>query len=223
MNGQMKQVNPIFLLVGKFLLIFTVVAVGLYYAGFNKAYTYILGNSVKAVYDDKKYGKSGLTDVLLPGEDNNKTDELRIFLLDTEEIARIKQARAAGQQTGAFRPQLIQVNIWDHAGLFLVFFIALVIASATNWKRALITLGIGLLILHVFFVWKTGLRVYFEFYHQGIGGVEPGSFWKGITGFLHNFFKLLNANLFIVIILWLLLAFRIDDFQKFAQKLFPSE
>jgi len=122
-----------------------------------------------------------------------------------------------------FKPPLIEMNTWIHAGLYFVFFISLVIASTFNWKRALIAILVGLLILHLFFVWKTGVRLNYEAYSNKIGGMSFGGLREMINSFLHNLFRLVGANLMIAIIVWLLIAFGKDDYQKWMERLQPTK
>ena len=168
-----------------------------------------------------KFGENGKRDVTLPGAENNNSEQIKVFLLDDKMIEDYKQARAAGQSV-QFTPPVIKINTWLQAGIYIVFFLSLVIATATDWKRALIILGIGLLILHLFLVFKTGLRLQFEAGNKGIGGTTLESFGGSILTFLHNLFRLANFNLLIALILWLFLAFRMEDFNKLKQKLFTS-
>jgi len=86
----------------------------------------------------------------------------------------------------------------------------------------LIAVGIGLLILHLFLVFKTGLRLQFEAANGGIGGTSLQGFGGSILIFLHNLFRLANFNLLIALLLWLFLAFRMEDFEKIRQRLFTS-
>lgn len=221
----MKQAKPILIFLGKFLLIFIALA-ALYHSLLDKPYTKILGKNIESLYDGS-FGKNGTRDVQLPGLENKKNDQIRIFIMDEDMKNKYRQQAAQAQQRNEkmlpFKPPLIEIDTWVHAGLYLVFFIALVLASALNWKRALIAILAGLVILHLFFILKTGLRIHFEAFANGIGGVSIGSFGKGFFGFLNNLFRLVGGNLLIVLLLWLLIAFGRSDYDKLLQKLLPTE
>jgi len=213
------QVKPILIFVGKLLLAFIVLS-AIYQYVLNKPYTRLFGSTIKMMYNGT-FGEDGKRDVLLPGEENNKTEQVRVFLLDDKMIKQYQQARAQGQNV-QFKPPVVNVDTWIQAGIYLVFFFSLVIATATDWKRALIAIGIGLLILHFFLVMKTGLRLQFEAANTGIGGTSLEGSGGNVLTFLHNLFKLANFNLLIALLLWLFLAFRMEDFNKIKQKLFIS-
>lgn len=219
----MKQVKPILIFLGKFLLVFILLTI-LYHQVLDKPYTNLLGKNVETLYDGS-FGKNGTKDVQLPGAKNNKTENIRIFLMDENMKNEYRQqvAQYGKQNVQPFKPPLIEINTWIHAGLYLIFFISLVIASTFNWKRALIAILIGTVLLHLFFVWKTGLRLDFEVYSNKIGGLSLGGLGETVISFLHNFLRLVGANLLIVILLWLLIALGKDDYQKWMQKLLPTD
>jgi len=221
----MKQAKPILIFLGKFLLIF-IALTALYHSVLDKPYTRMLGKNIEALYDGS-FGKNGTKDVQLPGLENKKNDQIRIFIMDEDMKNEYRQKAVQAQQRNErmlpFKPPLIEINTWVHAGLYLVFFISLVLASALNWKRALLTILVGLVILHLFFILKTGLRLHFEAFSNSIGGLSTGSFGKGFFGFLNNLFRLVGGNLLIVLLLWLLMAFNKNDYDKLVQKLLPTE
>lgn len=221
----MKQAKPILIFLGKFLLIFVALA-ALYHLVLDKPYTRILGKNIEAFYDGS-FGKNGTRDVQLPGLENKKNDQIRIFMMDEDMTNKYRQQAAQARQRNEkmlpFKPPLIEIDTWVHAGLYLVFFIALVLASALNWKRALIAILAGLVILHLFFILKTGLRIHFEAFSGNLGGVSVSSFGKGFFGFLNNLFRLVGGNLLIVLLLWLLIAFGRNDYDRLLQKLLPTE
>lgn len=219
----MKQVRPILIFIGKFLLAFILLSM-LYQYALNKPYTQLLGKSVEALYDGS-FGKNGTKDVQLPGAENKKNDKIRIFIMDEDMKNKYRQQVAQHGQKNVlpFKPPLIEMDTWIHAGLYFVFFIALVIASTFNWKRALIAILVGMLILHLFFVWKTGVRLNYEAYSNKIGGMSFGGLREMINSFLHNLFRLVGANLMIAILVWLLIAFGKDDYQKWMERLQPTK
>ena len=210
------QAKPILIFIGKFLLAFIILS-AIYQYVLNKPYTKLFGGTVKMMYNGA-FGKDGKRDVLLPGDENNTTEQVRAFLLDDKMIQQYQQARAAGQNV-QFKPPVVNIDTWIQAGIYLVFFLSLVIATAIDWKRALIAIGIGLLILHFFLVIKTGLRLQFEAANQGIGGTSLQGFGGSVLTFVYNLFRLANFNLLIALLLWLFLAFRMEDFEKIKQKL----
>jgi len=211
------QAKPILIFIGKFLLAFIVLST-IYHFALNRPYTNLFGGTIKMMYNGT-FGENGKRDVLLPGVKNNNTDRVKVFLLDDKMIQQYQQARAAGQNV-QFTPPVIKIDTWIQAAIYLVFFLSLVIATATDWKRALIAIGIGLFILHLFLVFKTGLRLQFEAANTGIGGTSLQGFGGSILTFLHNLFRLANFNLLIALILWLSLTFKVGDFQKIKQRLF---
>ncbi len=214
------QAKPILIFIGKFLLAFIALS-AIYTYVLNKPYTNLFGNTVKMMYGGA-FGEDGKREVLLPGDENNKNSEqMKVVLLDNKMIQRYQQARAAGQNV-QFTPPTVKVDTWVQAGIYLVFFLSLVIATASDWKRALIAIGIGLLILHFFLVFKTGLRLQFEAANKGIGGTALEGFGGSVLTFLHNLLRLANFNLLIALLLWLFLAFRMEDFEKIKQRLFTS-
>ena len=213
------QAKPILIFIGKFLLAFIILS-AIYSFVLNKPYTSLFGSTVKMMYNGA-FGDDGKRDVTLPGAKNNDSDQVKVFLLDNKMIQQYQQARAAGQNV-QFTPPVVKVDTWIQAGIYLVFFLSLVIATATDWKRALIAIGIGLLILHFFLVFKTGLRLQFEAANGGIGGTSLEGFGGSVLTFLHNLFRLANFNLLIALLLWLFLAFRMEDFEKIRQRLFTS-
>ncbi len=213
------QAKPILIFIGKFLLAFIILS-AIYNYVLNKPYTSLFGSTIKMMYNGE-FGKDGKRDVTLPGAKNNDSDQIKVFLLDDKMIQQFQQARAAGQNV-QFTPPVVKIDTWIQAGIYLVFFLSLVIATASDWKRALIAIGIGLLILHFFLVFKTGLRLQFEAANNGIGETSLQGFGGNILTFLHNLFRLANFNLLIALLLWLFLAFRMEDFEKIKQRLFTS-
>jgi len=214
------QARPILMFIGKFLLAFMVLS-AIYNFVLNKPYTSVFGSTIKMIYNGK-FGEGGKRDVLLPGDANNENSEqVKVVLLDNKMIQQFQQARAAGQNV-QFTPPSVKIDTWIQAGIYLVFFLSLVIATATDWKKALIAVGLGLLILHFLLVFKTGLRLQFEAANSGIGATSLKGFGGNVLTFLHNLFRLANFNLLIALLLWLFLAFRMEDFEKIKQRLFTS-
>jgi len=213
------QAKPILIFIGKFLLAFIILS-AIYHYVLNKPYTNLFGNTVKMMYNGA-FGEDGKRDVLLPGAENNDSEQVKVFLLDDKMIQQYQQARAAGQNV-QFTPPVVKIDTWIQAGIYLVFFLSLVIATVTDWKRALIAIGIGLLVLHFFVVFKTGLRLQYEAANSGIGGTSLQGFGGSILAFLHNLLRLANFNLLIALLLWLFLAFKMEDFEEIKQRLFTS-
>lgn len=213
------QAKPILIFIGKFLLAFIILS-AIYQFVLNKPYTSLFGSTIKMIYNGP-FGEDGKRDISLPGTENNDSEQIKAFLLDDKMIQKYQQARAAGQNV-QFKPPVVKIDTWLQAGIYLVFFLSLVIATAANGKRALIAVGIGLLILHFFLVFKTGFRLQFEAANSGIGGTSLEGFGGTILTFLHNIFRLANFNLLIALLLWLFLAFRMEDFEKIKQRLFTT-
>jgi hypothetical protein len=101
-----------------------------------------------------------------------------------------------------------------------VLLISLVLASPVPWKRRLFALIAGLILITAFIMLKQWIHL--VFICQQIEWLKMDDFsarQKSITEFVYlNYINTIGPSLFVTVVVWLVVTFRIDDLKKFSLK-----
>jgi len=104
-----------------------------------------------------------------------------------------------------------------HVGyLPTAFLLALILSAGIPWKRKLIALLWGMLSIHLFILFKTSLIIiYFLGENEWIIPFKLTPFWKTTWGYIYEqFIHNLNPNFIVCLLIWILVVFRKEDYQK---------
>ncbi len=149
-----------------------------------------------------------------PGGETDPKNHNKITVLHNTKKhlqAIIDRSRATGQQ-GQYDYKGFIITIDEHFITPLIFFFSLLIVTPGNWKRKLINLMIGSVLIMGF----AYLTVYFKgFYmvaNSGVLGVVDANTLKGYK--LISFLFSSITTITIVVLVWILLAFRKSDFKN---------
>ena len=124
----------------------------------------------------------------------------------------IDRSRATGRQ-GQYDYKGFIVTIDEHFITPLIFFFSLLLVTPGNWKRKLINFLIGSVLIMGF----AYLTIHFKSLHMvatsGVLGVVDANTLKGYKLISYLFSSITTIT--VVLIVWILLAFRKSDFKNF--------
>lgn len=120
----------------------------------------------------------------------------------------IDKARKQGLKNVELEIKEYPIGTWGQIGLIYLFFLSLVLASPISWKRRLITLVIGCLLITIFVFFKTIILLQFIFaksyalFEVGVGS----QFGLKVLNVLNNIIQIPYFGYMIALLLWVILA-----------------
>jgi len=194
--------------------------------GLDKAYTNTFIKFGNAVYGD--YGKLGQVEfVKAPAEDNifkhpfkEYDDNVVIKILNKQQV---KDAIALARQQRATAVNVnhaeFSVNVWQLAWLPLLLLFSLILATPISIPRRLIALGLGLVLMTLFTLFKFWIRFVTEVNRHG--WLEVGtlnSTWKYAVTHANTIFMFMGISFTVAVLIWVLTTFRKSDKDLFLKK-----
>jgi hypothetical protein len=197
----MFQLKPILAFLGRFALVFAVLAVP--WPGWPETYAKALRTAARALY-----GSFGAKGVVLFKPNPSGGRELDTMIL----VGNRDQLDAQGRGKAAQVP----FNSRYVAYLPTALVVALVLATGLSWRRRLPALGWGLLAAHVFIAWLIWLMIVALIDAQPwLNLLKLSPFWHWLVGALHEVFHVyLGARFAVAVLIWILVTFRRDDWSK---------
>lgn len=193
----------------KFLLLFTISYIGLLWGALSLEDPYAQGyRSVsKGLYEN--YGSEGYLQ-FFPEEDKSSGYKLnnKIVLFNKRHIARARQSRQA-----TVRGAELFVSSWYSGMLPTIIFVSLLLASPIPWKRLLIALPLGLLILYGFIFFKLYIAITNEFLQHEWLAIHPAN--PKLIRVLHEVFVAnIETTIIAPVLIWIVVTFRKKDWEK---------
>lgn len=208
----MKNIRPLLFFGGKFLLIYVLLIMVANTSFFQKTYREIYMIGAKAV-SGVVHQNAVITCEKLDG---GKTDDDIVFTFaNKSSIEKAKEeARNSGQAQTNIKGFKWSFNIYRVDLMFLLFFLALVLAYPANWKRKAKGLFLGLLIYYLLSYLLLYGRMLLQMAKnkQVFPEYELGAFGDGLLTTATNMHT--EGMFFIVLLLWGVLLIRTEDFNS---------
>ena len=161
----------------------------------------------KAAFE--KFGNKGIVQFSSRADnDSNYKLTTKIILFNRDQVI---AARQSGQASvlGAE----LYLSSWYNGVLPMVLLISLILASPVPWKRKLIAILVGLLVIYLFILLKMHLAIANEYLNTPSLGILPSH-----SKLVKTTYEMLVANIettFIIpVFIWILVTFRKKDLQR---------
>lgn len=132
--------------------------------------------------------------------------------------AQMEAARQQGLKTLDIQFQTYNIYLFEFFIFPLLFFTALMIATPVHWKRKLLALGTGLLLMLVFMSFKTYFITLYHLQRNQIEAYQMSDFWEGILGKVQLGFNNITTALITATLIWGLTVFRKGDWKKLTDQ-----
>lgn len=146
--------------------------------------------------------------------DKKDADVIRIEYASKAKVEEMRRANRAGLKNNSFQIQgkIYNVKFYNAFLSFYIFFVALMLLSPLPIKDILIGVGIGTVLFYLYTVFNTYLKL-LVFFNQSEDPIyQTSEFILSISRGL-IFIQTIGATVLVVIILWILLAFRKNNWQ----------
>jgi hypothetical protein len=106
--------------------------------------------------------------------------------------------------------------------IYIMFVVALIVATPISVKRKLWALLWGLILIHFFIVLKLAVRIVDIFNREPLGLFVIGPFWE--MGFYFLYFLMMNLTFGFVVstFIWILVTFRREDWRRLIRPMHRS-
>jgi hypothetical protein len=195
--------------ISRFSLFFIVTYIVLLFPeGVGKVYNRILRNASNQVFNSK-----GNEEVVFfaEGDGGDKSYDTRLHL----------SSSAFRLKNNDYKSVIYQLKFRRIGFVATAFLLALIVATPIGWKRKFIALALGFFLMLIFILIKLRVMILYTYsitqsipLHKDPGEMERLKFWDEI-------FANLNTNgYYFAVLVWLLLCFRRNDWQKLNGELF---
>lgn len=125
------------------------------------------------------------------------------------------------QRTGASYTKIKVYSSWYQNYLFIALFLSLTIATPIVWKRKLIALAAGFLLLHVYVLFTFYIHLLYKFNsYPDLEVVHLSSFGQKVVNLLYPILVLSpGSGLFMAVLIWMVVCFKKGDFEKLTHTL----
>jgi hypothetical protein len=147
-------------------------------------------------------------------------DIIRVEYISRKKIE--EQRRTSNTRSMEVKGRSYEFSYYKTFLSFYIFFLTLMILSPLPLKEKIIGILIGTILYYLFSVFRVGMALAF-FFNDPVADIYHASdFWVNIIRQVNDFMTL-GINLLVVIILWIGLAFRKDNWERLFLIAKPTE
>jgi hypothetical protein len=147
-------------------------------------------------------------------------DRIRVRFQSHQVVEEQKQlAKGKGLKTIDVNFKSYNVFLFEFFIFPLLYFSALVIAAPVNWKRKGMALLIGLVLLHIFMLFKGYFITLYHLQVNQILGYQMGEFAAGVIKKVQLAFNNITTAFITATLIWAITVFRKDDWKKITTPL----
>lgn len=150
---------------------------------------------------------------LSAGQDD--VDNIKVEYISKKRLSQIQQS--AGTATVQVTGQSYAFYFYNTFLSFYLFFVSLMLLSPLPRRELMIGLIIGTLLYYLFSVFRVAMALAFFFNDPEADIFHASEFWVSVIKGINEFLTL-GINLLVVLILWVGLAFRRNNWQKLLMK-----
>jgi hypothetical protein len=199
-KANMRSLSPFYMFVGRFVLIYGLLIIP--WPGFNDAYAGYFRALSRVVFSREGQLQIVKFEPIPEGPDKKLDTKIVLanrFMLDSNGSG---PARVLGLDTRGVG--------WMPTALLIV----LVLSTPLTWRRRIRAFGLGLVAIHVFILLSVAVYIWNESDQtSGLDLVSLAPFWKTIVeGMEETLITQMGASFVVPVIVWLLVAFRQQDF-----------
>ncbi|HMQ63332.1 MAG TPA: hypothetical protein PKE06_21790 [Flavilitoribacter sp.] len=143
-------------------------------------------------------------------------DVIIIEYASKEKIAQAQmEARTKGGQV-QIPGKVTDMKFYNMFLSFHLFFVALMLLSPITWKEKLAGIVIGSILFYLFTVFRISLSLTVLFNQPDVAIYQTGAFWLNTSKSI-LYFLTLGVKVLVVLLLWVLLAFRKQNWKELLQ------
>lgn len=142
-------------------------------------------------------------------------DNIKVEYISKKRLAQIQQS--AGQATVQVTGRSYAFYFYNTFLSFHLFFVSLMLLSPLPRRELIIGLIIGTLLYYLFSVFRVAMALAFFFNDPEADIFHASDFWVSVLKGINEFLTL-GINLLVVLILWVGLAFRRNNWRKLLMK-----
>jgi len=186
------------------------------YTPVGHAYHSFLNGSCQALFGT--FAGTGASEFDLVQGADDPNEKMRVKIFNAEEKRTVEQKvkmNPALASTLSYNGSVGHIRLWVFATIPLLFLWSLIFASPVNWKRKLLSILLGTLLMLGFIFLKFYLYMLKEFNFNDILDVvylTEGS--ERMVNFSYNLFENVGIALVLAVVLWTMLTFKGSDFAK---------
>jgi hypothetical protein len=169
---------------------------------------------------EKKYSTFKTTGIAkFEAEHPEKLEKYEIIISMTNDNL-IQKAKDEYKRTGVnlgAEGLTTELNTWNFVYLPMMFMVALILAAPVVWKRKVIALPVGILLMHWFIVFKIYVFVYDKFQdYEWLALSELSPFKAKMLDKSAELFVHLGTSMFIAVLIWFVTCFSKEDWKKWS-------
>ena len=129
---------------------------------------------------------------------------------------KIAQAQMEGRTSGGqvqIPGKITDMKFYNMFLSFHLFFVALMLLSPITWKEKLTGIVIGSVLFYLFTVFRISLSLIVLFNQPDVAIYQTGAFWLNTSKSI-LYFLTLGVKVLVVLLLWVLLAFRKQNWKE---------
>lgn len=143
-------------------------------------------------------------------------DAIVVEYASKEKIAQAQmEARTNGGQV-QIPGKITDMKFYNMFLSFHLFFVALMLLSPITWKEKLTGIVIGSVLFYLFTVFRISLSLIVLFNQPDVAIYQTGAFWLNTSKSI-LYFLTLGVKVLVVLLLWVLLAFRKQNWKELLQ------
>lgn len=143
-------------------------------------------------------------------------DAIVVEYASKEKIAQAQmEARTSGGQV-QIPGKITDMKFYNMFLSFHLFFVALMLLSPITWKEKLTGIVIGSVLFYLFTVFRISLSLIVLFNQPDVAIYQTGAFWLNTSKSI-LYFLTLGVKVLVVLLLWVLLAFRKQNWKELLQ------
>ncbi len=143
-------------------------------------------------------------------------DAIVVEYASKEKIAQAQmEARTNGGQV-QIPGKVTDMKFYNMFLSFHLFFVALMLLSPITWKEKLTGIVIGSVLFYLFTVFRISLSLIVLFNQPDVAIYQTGAFWLNTSKSI-LYFLTLGVKVLVVLLLWVLLAFRKQNWKELLQ------
>lgn len=140
-------------------------------------------------------------------------DAIVVEYASKEKIAQAQmEARTSGGQV-QIPGKITDMKFYNMFLSFHLFFVALMLLSPITWKEKLTGIVIGSVLFYLFTVFRISLSLIVLFNQPDVAIYQTGAFWLNTSKSI-LYFLTLGVKVLVVLLLWVLLAFRKQNWKE---------
>ena len=140
-------------------------------------------------------------------------DAIVVEYASKEKIAQAQmEARTSGGQV-QIPGKITDMKFYNMFLSFHLFFLALILLSPITWKEKLTGIVIGSVLFYLFTVFRISLSLIVLFNQPDVAIYQTGAFWLNTSKSI-LYFLTLGVKVLVVLLLWVLLAFRKQNWKE---------